>query len=763
MIKIVTSLRIYSIAFTFTLLAVGALSAEDTFYDLNTIQKIEIFFSKADWDYQLDTSRTGSDGYIMADRVIVNGVQFDSVGVKYKGNSSYNSQYIKNPFHISLDEFKSQSYEGIKSIKLANGFQDPSMIREALAYRIAKDYMNCPRANYAEVYVNGTLIGLYTNTEAINKQFCSDNFYSSGNTFVSCSPPKSPGPTTKSNLKYLENADSSAYYKYYELKSDCGWNEIIGLCDTVTNHPEYLGTVLDVDRALWMVAFDNVLVNLDSYMGVFSQNYYLYRDKTNRFNPIIWDLNMSFGGFPHPGSSNTSMGTLDINSLPGLSLAVHSQDRYWPLINAIQNNAAYKKMYIAHAKTIVEEWFGNQKYIEVAGLLQSIIDSAVSADPNKFYTYYQFKNGLTQNVTGGKNVVPGIGNLMASRISYLASTAEFQAVAPEILSVKVSDDNPQLNGIVTITAEVTGASAESVYLGIRFDKEDKFTLLHMYDDGAHNDGAADDNSWGTDITMESMEAHYYVYAENDSAGKFLPAGAEHSFYTINSSAPVAEPGQLVINEFMAKNTSGTVNESGSYEDWIEFYNTTADTLNMSGLYLSDDASNLSKFTFPGNTVIAPGSYLTVWADEGTSTQSSVHCNFKMAASGETLILSNSNGAILDSVTFGEQAADVSMGRCPNGTGSFITLEEPTFNGANLCQTEVEEATGPEFRILYPNPAQDYIMLPEEWQNAGEIGIYSNVGLEIYRGEARGTIDVRNFAPGAYFLRCSRQIFLFIKI
>ena len=57
-------------------------------------------------------------------------------------------------------------------------------------------------------------------------------------------------------------------------------------------------TVLDVDRALWMLAFNNVLVNLDSYSGAFRQNYYLYKDQNDRFDPIVWDLNMSFAGFP---------------------------------------------------------------------------------------------------------------------------------------------------------------------------------------------------------------------------------------------------------------------------------------------------------------------------------------------------------------------------------------------------------------------------------------------------------------------------------
>ena len=67
------------------------------FYAIDTIQKIEIWFSQSNWDYILDTAKQGSDSYTMAQWVKINGVQFDSAGVKYKGNSSYNPNNVKNP------------------------------------------------------------------------------------------------------------------------------------------------------------------------------------------------------------------------------------------------------------------------------------------------------------------------------------------------------------------------------------------------------------------------------------------------------------------------------------------------------------------------------------------------------------------------------------------------------------------------------------------------------------------------------------------
>ena len=188
-------------------------SLAQSFYDINTIQTIEITFSQSNWDYMLDTAKVGSDGYIMAQSVIVNGTVYDSVGVKYKGNSTYNPNYVKNPFHIELDTYKEQDHEGYKDIKLSNVAKDPSYLREVLSYSILRKYMNASLSNYANVSVNGTLLGLYVSSESVGKTFINKNFYSKENTFFKCNPIDGAGPGSNDlpNLVYL-GTDSSLYY-----------------------------------------------------------------------------------------------------------------------------------------------------------------------------------------------------------------------------------------------------------------------------------------------------------------------------------------------------------------------------------------------------------------------------------------------------------------------------------------------------------------------------------------------------------------------
>ncbi len=733
--------------------------SQTTLYDVSTIQKIEIYFSQVDWDYQLDTSKSGLEGYIMADSVLINGIAFDSVGVKYKGNSSYNSLNNKNPIHISLDEYKSNNYEGFKDIKLGNGYADPSMIREVLAYSILGNYMDCPRSNFAQLYINGSYTGVYSNDESINKKFVAEHFYSSNNTFIKCNPIANPSPTTKSNLKNIPSVDSTGYYNFYEMKSNTGWSELVDLTNTVTNTPSTIENELDMDRVIWMLAFNNVTVNLDSYSGVFAQNYYLYKDNTNRFNPIIWDLNMSIGGFPYLGSGTSSMGTLTNINMEQLSPTIHSGDGNWPLINDVLNNPMYKRMYIAHMKTISEEMFSSNEYQTLSSELQTIIDTAVQSDVNKFYTYSQFQNGLTANTVVGSYTVPGISNLMTARMTYLLATPDFTASSPTISAITSSVINPTVNSIFDITANVINTNSSAVYLGYRFDYTDKFTRVLMYDDGAHNDGLSGDNVYGVSLTMLTSEGQYYIYAENEIAGKFSPQRAEHEFYSIVSNAPVATLGQIVINEFLASNQTDAIDEQSQHDDWIEIYNLTNDALSLSGLYLSDDVNNYTKFAFPASAIIPANGYLIVWADQDVSSTTEIHCNFKLSSTADIIILSDGVSSIFDSISYSASTTDISTGRCPDGIGTFEIQNPTTFNAPN-CYSGLNENNLESSISIYPNPANQFFNVYINEKGNYTLELFDNMGRLI---ETKNILSNTNcefstnkLSPGIYTLKIETE-------
>ncbi len=736
----------------------GNASAQ-SFYDINTIQKIEIYFSQSNWDYQLDTAKAGLDEPIMAQWVKINGIQYDTVGVKYKGNSSYSAGNIKNPVHISLDEYKSHSYQGFKDVKLGNNYADPSMIREVLSYDILKNYMDCPRSNFAQLYINGSYIGLYSNDEAINKKFCGDHFYSSNNVFIKCNPIVAPTAAIKSNLKTIPSAtDSSSYFNFYELKSNAGWNDLVALTNSVSVSTTSLSSIMDMDRAIWMLAYNNVLVNLDSYTGAFAQNYYLYKDKTQRYNPIMWDLNMSFGGFPFVGSSNTSMGSLSITNQQQLSATIHATDVYWPLINDVMANPMYKRMYIAHMRTIINEMFSSNLYQTKATQLQAIIDTAVQSDVNKFYSYVQFQNAMTNNYSVGSYSVPGISNLMTARVAYLSGTSDFTATTPTITTPVLNNTSPVYNTSVSVASQVINTNSNAVYLGYRYDVTDKFTRVLMYDDGLHNDGASGDDVYGVDIPVLSGSIQYYIYAENNNAGIFSPQRAEHEYYVITANTATPGLGSLVINEFLADNTLLQKDEYSNREDWIEIYNTTNTLLDLSNVYLTDDYSTPMKWKFPSGTTIKPNSYVMVWADDDSS-EVIYHTNFILNKSGEKLMLSYSS-TILDSITFGAQASNITYGRCPNGSGPFISLPANSYNSEN-CTVGLQE-----FNILkneitvYPNPANNEFMVSMKNSNTPvDIDIINAIGQTVYTATIKNTLSVNteSWHSGIYFIRVGGSV------
>lgn len=514
----------------------GQAFAQTTFYNVQSVQKIEIFFHQANWDYMLDTAKLGVEGYLKADSVRINGTKFPDVGVKYKGNSSYDSSFAKNPYTIKLDKYVSQNYQGVKSIKLANCYDDPSMIREVMSYSMLSNYMHCPRSNFTQVYVNNVYKGVYSNDEDVTKPFVLSHFYSSGNTFIKCSPLLA-SPANKANLKYVDTYTTS-YTSNYEMESSAaaGWTDLIALCDSVTNKPANIASVIDIDRAIWMLAFNNALVNLDSYSGVFAQNYFLYKDNTGHYNPIMWDMNMSLGGFNFSGTPGNGMGTMTLANMQQLVPDYHATHADWPLIKAIMSNSMYKRMYMAHFRTIVNEMFTEGYYETLAANLKTTVSAAVLSDPNKFFSNSDFQNGMTADVTLNGRIVPGIKNLMSARVTFLQSNADFMLTAPGISTITCSNYSPSNGSVVQMS--VTATNATAVYFAYRNDSTLKFSRTAMFDDGLHNDGAAGDGVYGISFTMGSDYAQYYVYAENASAGLFSPARAEHEFYDLPGSAPV---------------------------------------------------------------------------------------------------------------------------------------------------------------------------------------------------------------------------------
>lgn len=141
-------------------------------------------------------------------------------------------------------------------------------------------------------------------------------------------------------------------------------------------------------------------------------------------------------------------------------------------------------------------------------------------------------------------------------------------------------------------------------------------------------------------------------------------------------------GAVLINEFLAANSSTLADPQGQFDDWVELYNSGDAEVDVGGMYLTDDPESPTKWRIPQGlsnlTRISAKGLLIIWLD-GDTTDSGLHASFGLDAGGDQIALFDEDGStLLDAVTFKEQRSDISYGRSPSGADDwrFMVLATP---------------------------------------------------------------------------------------
>jgi spore coat protein CotH len=179
------------------------------------------------------------------------------------------------------------------------------------------------------------------------------------------------------------NEDSQNHSGLYELL------EIINREPSETTTKD-LESVLEVDEILRFLAVSVALVHLDNYIGM-GHNYYLYEDG-GRFSIIPWDLNMSFGGF-NSGLSRAQIIDFFIDEPTAASL-----DQY-PLVEQLMTEPEYLAMYRDYLRQLLEGPFSVESMTARIDEIASLIRPYVRADDNLFFSFEEFEQGLTEDLT----------------------------------------------------------------------------------------------------------------------------------------------------------------------------------------------------------------------------------------------------------------------------------------------------------------------------------------------------------------------------
>lgn len=673
---------------------------ESGFYDLNEIGSINLEFYDANF-WTLLHQNYNSDDYILA-TLTYNGEVYDSVGVQFKGETSYlrpkQEGSSKFSFDIKIGEFvEDQEIDGYSTLNLNNAFEDDSFMREIIYGRLAGKHIPAPRGNYLTLTLNGEHWGLYTNIQQVNNDLLSEWFPSNDGirwrADSDFEPGGGPGPggggpggqwgDGTAALNYL-GEDLAEYQQYYKLKStdvEDPWLYLVDVCRTLNapNSTDYLKNIsnlIDLDATLWFLATEILFSDDDSYVYKGKNDYSLFYElQTGLMQPLEID-------------GNSILSPINLNWSP----FYHVSEENYPLLNRLLVIPEVRQRYLAHVRTILTDSFNEDTQALIESLRPFIADH-VAEDPKTSTTFSQFNIGVNR-----------LKNLISDRKNIILNNVEVNVESPVVdyLNFSVNDEIGQIPGqedevlFSCNTSHSQGIQQVNLYIcqGLRgiFEKYEMTKIDSRYEIPLNG-------FTGGEFVRFYVES---IAADDVGTRSYYPAGAEHMVKIFRVSAVSQNDFPVVINEIMADNETTVQDPDGKYEDWIELYNNSFESVDLSGYHLSDKTDNLSKWPFPEGTSIAGNGYLIIWADEDED-EAGLHANFKLSKSGEQQYFSDPAGVVLDEVIFSAQSTDMSLARVPNGLGDFA-IQKATFDKNNDEATSIQEIEQEQNWIILPNPA-----------------------------------------------------------
>ena len=634
-------------------------------YDTMVLRTISLNFTQANWKTLLTNGRTTGSNTVCT-LEMDNGITIYGAGARYKGNSSFGgmggSSPAKKSLNIELDYTNSASrLMGYKTINLNNAYADETIMRESLYFNVMQKYAVSPKCSLVKLYINSEYWGVYSFAQQGNADLMDEWF--SGNDGDRWRAPNMGGmiggrpggggtSASSSALAYL-GTNIATYKNNYELKSDNStnaWERLYNAIYVLNNTPaaqlrDKAEEVMAVDSWLWFLAIENMFTDEDSYYSKGADYCFYYEPESGRMHPVEYD-----------GNESMTTSAISLSPVQGAS------DANRPVLKQFLSIPELRQRYLAHMRTVLKESFHPDVMIPIIDQTVALWVGAIIADTKKGFTMATYTNDLNSLKT-----------FVKQRYSYLTNHAELKPLQPVINAVHDPVTKPLPSESPFVTAEVKGNGTEgidSVWLYYRGASYGRFQRTQMFDDGTHGDGAANDGIFGGATTNypAGTKVRYYVEARSSNSAKaavFSPARAEQDTYSYRVGLAIATNTSVVINEFMASNSKTLADNQGGYDDWIELRNITSNEIDLTGLYLSDEANNPRKWAFPAGTKIPANGYLLVWADEDGSATTGLHANFKLSATGEQIYLIDRDAnlnAVLDSIEFGIQYPDISYGR-----------------------------------------------------------------------------------------------------
>jgi len=390
----------------------------DKLFDDSRIHTIHLFFNQKNyWDslmiYKALRDTDEVTKYLMCN-VIIDSTAVYAIGLRFKGESSFDTKSKKKSFKLSLNQFnQKQDYDKIKNLNLNNNFKDPTMMREKLILDFMRQQgLPAPRCAYAKVYVDNVYYGLYLMVEEIDKTFLNENFGNdTGNLYIG---------EPAAYLIYISEKKND-YIRKYRKKSNFeedDWADLIGLIFAMNgygkseNYSENLDKVFNVESCLKTWAINNLFVNPDAYNMLYRHNFYLYHNsETGKFEWISYDYNFGFAAW-NPRYKLEQIQNFDILYVD------EPQKEHAFAMNLLKNNDNYKNRYLEIMTELVEKDFASGKLEPKIDSTANLIRKEVYADTMKFSSNEDFEKNLFEDlgdVSDPGAFVPGLKPFIIKR------------------------------------------------------------------------------------------------------------------------------------------------------------------------------------------------------------------------------------------------------------------------------------------------------------------------------------------------------------
>jgi spore coat protein CotH len=720
-------------------------------FDDSNIAEIRLTIEQDSLDKLYAPGNEGNNNYLPAGFSFINDnislTTIPEVGIRLRGAISRYSQ--KRDFKISFNEFvPGRNFYGLTKLNLRGLNRDPSIIREKICLDLLKD-MNviAARASYVKLYINDEYYGLYLNVEEVDRNFLNAHFGNDNGNLYKCAREANLSIRPDSDYKFTFGPPPYAPHQIdraYELctnEDEDDYSDLINLIEVINNTPDNnfrneLVKIFNIHPFLKAQAISVIAGDWDGFW--FNQNnYYLYYNTwADKFEFIPRDLDLTLGVDWGGGEHATS----DI-----YYYGPRNDDR--PLINRMFNVSEYIGEYSKYVKQLIDTCFSIDKQWPKIGEIKEMIQTAAEEDYYRILDYgwsiNDFNNSYN-NALGTFHAIDfaapfdlvtrnpyGLKPFIEIRDSAASSQLDISHIPPVISNTSHFPLSPGRYDQVTITSVVTSYTYISS-VTLNYNTGNGFQCAKMYDDGMHNDGEAGDQKYGTIIPSypDIKRVFYYVSAQGTGFNEISasPENAPYTsfYYTVGYQKP-----SVVINEFMADNENTIIDEAGENEDWLELYNFGTKTIQLGGMYLTDNLLNPTKWQIP-EIQIDPGEFLLFWADDDQE-QGPMHTNFKLSRDGEQIGLfdtdENANLPI-DIMIFISQNNDQSYGRLSDGSNEWGIFANSTPGKSNqTIPTNIEQkimtsgSANPVLYQNYPNPFRTATTIDYKIKDTEYVEIY----------------------------------------